>query len=139
MCRKVSTTAQTVVSLIVLIVESFFMIEIPEIPQAPELRENPLLTELRNIRAEIQANKIAWACLVEELYHNGQVNQQSLQNRIDGNMWMDCKDELAVYSDFAQYLHNTAKEVEQTIHQDNSNMQGVVNSPNSNISNSFNK
>lgn len=115
------------------------MIEMPEAPQAPKLQENPLFTEIRNLHAEIQANKLAWACLVEELYHRGHIDQQNLQNRIDACMWMDCKDELAVYSHTVQSLHNSAKEVEQTIHQENSNIQGIVNSPNSNISNSFNK
>lgn len=109
-----------------------------EPPKAPDLQENPLFASLNDVRAEIQASKIAWSCLVEELYHNGQLNPQSLQNRIDSAMSVGYKDELVVYSHTVQYLHDSAKEVEQTIHQDNSNIQGIVNSPNSSISDSFN-
>lgn len=94
------------------------------------------------IEKEVLANKLAWVALVEELYHSGVLNKQNLKNRIDSDMWLDCKDELSVYSEHLQFLdiHSSKNTYESAFNQNDGNTnQGIINSPNSNISNSFNK
>lgn len=96
---------------------------------------------MSDIQNKVLANQIAWVALVEELYHNGYLNKQNLKNRIDSMRWMQCGEDLAVYSIYLENLDKTAKTVEvYAYQQDNgNNNQGIISSPNSNISNSFNQ
>lgn len=96
---------------------------------------------MSDIQNKVLANQMAWVALVEELYHNGYINKQNLRNRINSLRWTGCGDELEVYNIHLEGLDKTEKVVEEYICQqgDDNNNQGIINSPNSSISNSFNK